>query len=112
MFLSVVDVFVRIIEILHSEFKDVEAVDLLLCDVQFNDSIVAKMSLQDRRCDTLGVDVDWIVVGRNSLDVHKPSSLGVLHKEVAQSDVLGALVEPKLVAEGECICAVGADVNR
>ena len=89
-----------------------EVVDLPLFDVQFNDFVVAKMLLQDKRCDTLGVDVCWIVVGGTSLDVHKPSSLDVLHKEVAQSDVLGALVEPKLVAEAECRCAVGGDVNR
>ena len=36
-------------------------------------------------------------MGGDSLDVHKPSGLDVLHKEVAQSDVLRALVEPSLL---------------
>ena len=66
---GVAAVLVRIIEVLRSEFKDVEVVDLPLFDVQFNDSVVTKMSLQDRRCDTLGVDVCRIVVGGNPLDV-------------------------------------------
>ena len=35
------------------------------------------------------------------LDVHKPGSLDVLNKEVSQGDVLGPLVEAKLVAEAE-----------
>ena len=106
----IADVFVRIIEVLRSEFKDVEVVDLPLFDVQFNDSVVAKMSLQDWRCDTLGVDVCKVVVGGNSLDVHE-AGLDVSAQEVAQGDVLGALVEPKLVAEAECRCAVGKDVK-
>ena len=37
--------------------------------------------------DTLGVDVCWILVGGNSLDVRKPSSLDVLRQEVAQCNV-------------------------
>ena len=40
-------------------------------------------------------------MGGNPLDVHKPSSLDVLHEEVSQSDVLGPFVEAKLVAEAE-----------
>ena len=67
--------------------------------MQLNDSVVAKMSLQDRRCNTFGIDVCWIVVRCDSLDVEKACGLDVLHEEVAQSDVLGLLVEPKLVAE-------------
>ena len=43
-----------------------EVVDLPLFDVQFNE----------------------IVVGGASLDVHKASSLDVLHEEVSQGDVL------------------------
>ena len=39
------------------------------------------------------------------------TSLDVLHKEVAPSDVLRALVEPELVAEAECRCAVGDFVD-
>ena len=47
LFLVVLDVFVRIIEVLLSELKDVEVVDLPLFDVQFNDAVVTKMSLQN-----------------------------------------------------------------
>ena len=79
--------------------------------MQFNASAVGKRSLQDGRCDALGVDVSWIVVGSNSLDVDEACGLDVLHKEVAQGDVLKAFVQPKLVAEAECRCAVGEDVN-
>ena len=78
-----------------------EVVDLPLFDVQLGDAVVTKMSFQNWRCDTLGVDVCRIVVGCNPLDVHKPSSLDVLHKEVSQRDVLGPFVEAKLVAEIE-----------
>ena len=114
LFCGVSDVLVRIIEVLCSEFKDVEVVNLPLFDVQFNDSIVARLSLQDWRCHTLGVDVCRVVVivRGNSLDVDEASRLDVLHKEVAQCDVLGALVEPKPVAETQCRCAVGEDVDR
>ena len=63
--------------------------------------------IQHWRCSTLGVDVSWVVVGCNSLDVHKACGLDVLHKEGAQHDGFGALVEPKPVAEAECRCAVG-----
>ena len=48
---------------------------------------VTKMSLQDWRCDTLGVDVGGIVVWGNPLNVRKTCSLDVLHKEVAQSEL-------------------------
>ena len=41
------------------------------------------MSIQDRRCDTLGVDVGWIGVGCNPLDAREASSLDVLCKEVS-----------------------------
>ena len=47
MFLGVADFFLRIIEVLRSELEDVEVVNLLLFDVQLNDAIVTKMSLQD-----------------------------------------------------------------
>ena len=48
LFFGVLDVFVRrYIEVLLSEFQDVEVVDLPLFDVQFNETIVTKMSLQN-----------------------------------------------------------------
>ena len=63
LFFCVLDVFVRRdIEVLLSELEDVEVVDLPLFDVQFNDAVVTKMSLQNWRCNTLGVDVRRIVV--------------------------------------------------
>ena len=79
---------------------------------QFSDSVVSKMSLQHWRRDALGVDVCWVVVGCDLLDVDEAGGPDVLHKEVAQSDVLRALVQPKFVAEAERRCAVGEDVNR
>ena len=42
----------------------------------------------------------------------KACSLDVLHEEVSRRDVLRPLVEAELVAEAECRCAVGEDVNR
>ena len=76
LFFCVLNVFVqRDIEVLLNELKDVEVVDISLFDGQFNDAIVTKMSFQNLRCDTLGVDVCRIVVRSHSLDVHKPSSL-------------------------------------
>ena len=68
--------------------------------MQLNDSVVTEMFFQHLRCDTLSVDVRWIVVGCHSLDVDK--GLDVLDKEVVQSDVLRELVESKLVAETQC----------
>ena len=97
---GVLDVFVRrIIEVLLSELQDVEVVDLLLFDVQFNDAVVTKMSFQNRCCDALGVDVSWVDVRCHPLDVHKACSLDVMHKEVSQRDVLLPLVEAELIAE-------------
>ena len=78
-----------------------EVVDLPLFDVQFNEAVVTKMSLQNWRCDALGVDVSWIVVRCHSLDVHKACSLDVLHEEVSQSDVLRPFVEAELVAKAK-----------
>ena len=103
LFCGVLDVFVRRhIEVPLSELQDVEVVDLPVFDVQFNGAVVTKMSLQNRWCDALGVDVSWIVVRCHPLDVHKACSLDVLHEEVSQSDVLRPFVEAKLVAEAEC----------
>ena len=39
LFLGVANVFIWIIEVLRSEFEDVEVVDFPLFDVQFNDSV-------------------------------------------------------------------------
>ena len=103
LFFCVLDVFVqRDIEVLLSEFQDVEVVDLPLFDAQFNETVVTKMSFQNCRCDALGVDVGWIVVRCHSLDGHKACSLDVLHEEVSQRDALRPFVEAKLVAEAEC----------
>ena len=49
LFFCVLDVFVRrSVEVLLSELQDVEVVDLPLFDVQFNDTVVTKMSFQNR----------------------------------------------------------------
>ena len=80
---------------LCSELEDVEVVNLPLCDVQLNDSIVSKMSFQHRRCDILGIDVRWIVdVPRWMLT--RPVAWMSCTK-VVQGDVLRALVQPGLL---------------
>ena len=62
-----------------------------------------------RRCLSNTGDVTRLV--SHSLDVHEAGGLDNLRKEVAQGDVLGALVEPKFVAKAERRCAVCKDVN-
>ena len=98
LFFCVFDVFVRRdVEVLLSELQDVEVADLPFFDVQFNDAVVTKMSFQNWRCDTLGVDVCRIVVRCHSLDVHKSCSLGVLHEEASRAMCSDRLLRPSLL---------------
>ena len=67
-------------------------------DVQFNDTVVTKMSLQNWRCDTLGVDVRRIVVRCSPLDVRKPSSLDMSWtKRYLNAMCLDLLLRPSLL---------------
>ena len=99
-------------DVLCSELEDVEVVISTSSMCSSNDSVVTKMSLQRLRCDAFGVDVRGIVVRCHSLDVDEACGLYVLRKEVAQSDVLRALVESKLIAETQCRCTISEDVDR